>query len=70
MTGETHASSVIALVRSSVAASATVTQSLVPSNDSARPKRPASVWVGPASVPALLLPELSVAALPVASSKP
>ena len=68
--GFTHASSVIAFVRSSVAESATLTMSLTPSKLSARPKRPEVVRVAPETVPALPLPEESVAAVPVVSSKP
>jgi hypothetical protein len=68
--GYTQASIVIPVVRSSVAASATVTRSLTPSNESAFPKRPADVQVDPLIEPALLLPDASPTVGPVPSSKP
>ena len=67
--GRTHASSVIAVVRSSELASATVTQSLTPSNDRPPPYRPV-VRAAPEIVPALPRPDVSVAVVPLASSKP
>ena len=68
--GKTQACSVIAVVKSSEAASATVTQLLVPLNTSAFPKRPAVVQVADVTTPPLPLPEASAAAVPVPSSKP
>ena len=68
--GRTHASSVMPVVRSSEATSATVTRSLTPSNDSARPKRPAVERVAPEIVPVFELPDESVTVVPVVSSKP
>ena len=68
--GLTHASSVIPVVRSSEGESLTLTRSSIPSNDSARPKRPAVVRVAPAIVPALPAGELSATLVPLASSKP
>jgi hypothetical protein len=67
--GLTHASSVIPVVRSSDAASATVTQSSTPSNDSARPKRPSGTRVAPLTVPWLLRPDASATCAPLVSSK-
>jgi hypothetical protein len=58
------------VVRSSAAASATVTQSLTPSNDRALPNRPAVVQTAPATVPACPPPEASPAVVPVPSLKP
>ena len=66
--GRTHASTVTRPT-SSEAASATVAQSFTPSKDSAEPYFPAAVRVAPEIVPALPVPELSVTAVPVASSK-
>ena len=54
--GYTQASSVIPVVRSSEAASGTVTQSLTPSNESAPPCRPLAVHVAPEIVPVLPVP--------------
>ena len=54
--GKTHASSVMRLVRSSDAASAIVTQSLTPSNESARPNLPVVMRVA-RWAPALPVPE-------------
>ena len=67
--GLTHASSVIPPARSSDAASATVTQSSTPSNDSARPKRPSATRVAPLTVPWLPRPDASATCAPFASSK-
>ena len=58
------------VVRSSDAASATVTQSLTPSNDSAPPERPAAVRVAPRSCPVLPEPDASATVGPDASSNP
>src|SRR3954447_1497537 len=68
--GRTQASSVIPLVRSSEFASATVTRLFDPLKESAPPNLPAVVRVAPVIAPGLLEPELSVAVVPVASSKP
>jgi hypothetical protein len=68
--GRTHASTVMPVVRSREAASATVTQSLTPSNDRAPPYLPAAVQAAPETVPALELPEPSAAVVPVVSLKP
>src|SRR3954469_4588563 len=68
--GRTQASSVIALVRSRLLASGTLTWSLTPSKDSAEPNLPVSERVGPLIVPTLPVPEASVAVVPVVSSKP
>ena len=68
--GKIQASSVARLVRSSDAASGTVTQSLIPSKVRADPILPAVVRVAPEIVPLLPRPEASVAAGPLASSKP
>jgi hypothetical protein len=48
-------------------ASATVTQSFMPSNDSARPKRPPATQVAPEIVPARPLPDASAAIVPAPS---
>ncbi len=50
-------------------ASGTVTESLTPSNESALPACPAT-RVAPETVPLLPVPDPSVAAAPLASSKP
>src|SRR5688572_25423739 len=68
--GRTQASTVIPVVRSSVARSATVTQSLTPSNDRALPLCPAVVQVAPEIVPAGPLPDLSAVVVPAPSSNP
>ena len=65
--GKTHASSVIPVVRSSALASATVTQSLTPSNDRALPNLPAVVHVAPLSVPVRLLGVMSTVVVPLPS---
>ena len=58
------------VVRSSDAASATVTESLTPSKESAPPYLPAAAQVGPfVSVPLLPKPEASGAEVPLPSSK-
>ena len=62
--GLTHAESVSALVMSRDAASATVTQSFEPSNESALPNRPAAVQVAPESDPVFPLPEPSATVVP------
>ena len=51
-------------------ASAIVTQSLTPSNVSARPNFPVVTRVGPLITPTFPRPEESSAVVPVASSKP
>ena len=68
--GETHASSVIAVVRSSEFASGTLTKSFVPSNVSAPPNRPCALRAAPEIVPSLLAVDASSAVVPLASSKP
>src|SRR4051794_2014753 len=68
--GLTHASSVAAVVRSSEFASATVTQSLTPSKDSAPPYLPPVAHVGPDSVPLLPDGDASLADVPLVSLKP
>src|SRR4051812_14211414 len=67
--GLTHASIVMPVVRSSEFASATVTQSLVPLNESAEPNLPPAFHVAPETVPVLLLPDASVTVVPLPSSK-
>ena len=67
--GNTHASSVMAAVRSSELESLTVTQSLTPSNDSALPYLPLVVQVAPEIVPVFPLPEVSASVEPVPASK-
>src|SRR4051812_31525515 len=67
--GRTHASSVIAVLRSSEVASGMFTRALEPSKSNAPPKRPSVHWA-PDSVPLLAFPELSTAVVPVPSSKP
>src|SRR5690349_4456441 len=54
------------VVKSSELASATVTESLMPSNDNALPVCPAT-RVGPDTVPGLPVPDASVAVAPLAS---
>ncbi len=66
----TQASTVIPVVRSSAAASATVTQSSAPSKESAPPKRPLPAHVAPAIAPVRPLPEMSSAEAPEASFMP
>src|SRR5262245_60167515 len=68
--GLTQASSVIRWVRSREAASATVTQLLVPLKERAFPYLPAVVHVAPERVPVLLVPEESAVVVPAPSSKP
>jgi hypothetical protein len=53
------------VVRSSPFASATVTRSFTPSNDSALPNFPAVVQVAPEIVPVRPLPDKSVAEVPL-----
>ena len=67
--GRTQASSVIAVVRSRAAVSATVTQSLTPSNESAPPFLPAADQVAPEIVPACPRPEMSASVGPLPASK-
>src|SRR6476619_7927731 len=66
--GLTHASSVIAVVKRSEAASGMLTRALVPLNDSAVPYFPAVVQVAFMIVPALPLPDESVTVVPVPAS--
>src|SRR4051794_817745 len=65
-TGLTHASRVIAPVRSSELASATVTQLLVPLNDRAPPNFPVT-RVAAVRVPVFPLPDASAVVVPLAS---
>src|SRR5688572_14223231 len=67
--GLTHASSVMPPVRLSAAASATVTQSLTPSKDSALPNLPPATLTASRIVPWRPPPEESVATVPPVSSK-
>src|SRR5579884_4296935 len=67
--GFTHDSSVTAAVRSSAAASLTVTQAFVPLNDRALPYRPDVVHAAPEIVPVFPLPEASATVLPNPSLK-
>ena len=67
--GNTHASSVMPVVRSSALASATVTIALVPLNDSAGPYFPVAVHVAPLTVPARL-PTALCTTVPVPSLNP
>jgi len=67
--GKTHASMVTGPVRSSDAASGTVTQ-LFGANTSALPKRPCVVHVVALVVPLLRFPDTSPAVVPPFSSKP
>ena len=68
--GNTHASSVARVLRSSDALSGTVTQSFTPSNVRADPNFPAVERVAPEIVPLFPRPEPSVTAVPLVSSKP
>ena len=69
--GRTQASSVIPVVRSSEALSATLTQSFAPSKDSAAAELAAGRSTSrPASVPVLPLPDWSAVVVPLPSSKP
>src|SRR3954451_16298696 len=68
--GLTQASRVIPVVKSSEAASLIRTDALEPLNARALPKRPAELQVAPLSEPLLALPEVSLTAGPVPSSKP
>src|SRR4029453_9840481 len=67
--GLTQAESVIPLLRSRSLASATVTQSVTPSNESAPPFFPAADHVAPEIVPVCPLPVASAAVVPVPASK-
>src|SRR4051812_9631532 len=62
--GLTQASRVMRLVRSSFAASGTVTSLLVPLKESAPPNLPLPDHVAPFTVPVLAFPELSAATVP------
>ena len=66
--GSTQASSVMAVVRRSEAASATVTSELAPLKSSAWPYRPVDAQVVPAAVPVLPLPDASTTVVPDTSS--
>ena len=68
--GRTHASSVIAFVRSSEFASGVVTQSLTPSKLSAEPYRPAAFQVAPDTVPVLPAADESAAVEPEPALNP
>src|SRR4051812_21292760 len=68
--GLTHASSVMPFVRCKSALSATVTQALLPLNDSALPNFPEVVQVALARVPFRPWPDTSPAVVPVPSSNP
>ncbi len=68
--GLTHASNVARVDKSNDALSATVTQSLIPSNVRADPNLPEVVRVAPAMVPLLPRPEPSVTVVPLVSSNP
>src|SRR5262245_928120 len=68
--GRTHAPMVMPLVRSRLAESGTVTQLLVPLNESAPPNRPEVVHVAPLIVPVLALPEASEVVAPPFSLNP
>ena len=67
--GNTHASSVMPVVRSSDGASATVTQSLTPSKDRALPNFPCVLQVAPEIVPVRPLPEVSATVVPLPALK-
>src|SRR3954468_23902641 len=67
--GRTHASIVIALVRSRSLASAIETESLTPSNESAPPFLPAALHVAPLIVPGWLWPVTSASVVPLPASK-
>src|SRR5919108_464548 len=66
--GETHASSVMPVVRFSSVLLATVTRELVPLKTSACPNLPFGVHVALLMVPALPRPDASLATVPVPSS--
>ncbi len=66
--GSTQASSVMAVVRRSEAASATVTRELAPLKSSAGPYRPVDTRVVPAAVPVLPFPDASTTVVPDTSS--
>ena len=68
--GRTQPSSVMPVVRSSESASATVTQSLMPSKLSAPPNLPAALRTAPLIVPVLPRPEASAVVVALVSSKP
>src|SRR5437773_11883661 len=68
--GSTQASIVIPVVRSSDAASATVTHALMPLNDSALPYLPAVVHVALEIVPVLPCPDASFVCTPLPSLNP
>src|SRR6267142_4176586 len=67
--GNTHASSVMPVIRWSEAASATVTRALDPLNVKVLPYLPFVVQVAAAIVPALPLPEASATVVPDPSLK-
>src|SRR5918996_3067462 len=66
--GRSHASTVIPVVRSSVALSETVTHAFVPLNESAPLNLPPVTQVAPESVPVLPRPDWSPAVVPEPSS--
>ena len=68
--GRTHADNVNRFVRSKLAASGTDTESFVPSNDNAPPKRPDTERVAPDTTPLFPAPEPSTTAVPDTSSNP
>ncbi len=68
--GRTQAESVIPFVRSRSFASATVTQSSIPSNESAPPFLPAADHSGPEIVPVWPLPVASASVVPEPALKP
>ena len=68
--GLTQASSVIALVRSRLGESGTVTHAFRPLNVSALPNRPAVVRTAFDSVPLFPVVEVSITAVPLGSSNP
>src|SRR4051794_19998738 len=68
--GRTQASTLMPVLRWRSAASATVIQSLTPSNARSLRNLPVVCHVGPLSVPVCPLPEPSAVVVPVPSSKP
>src|SRR5688500_9572603 len=68
--GRTQPSMVIPVVASSEFESGTLTNALLPLNDSALPYLPSVLQAAPDKLPWLLLPDLSAAVVPEPSSKP
>jgi hypothetical protein len=68
--GNTHASSVIPVVRSRDAESFTVTRAFVPLNSNALPNFPALVQVAVPTEPAFPFPDASATVAPPPSSNP